>query len=184
MVSTVVGQKVCDLAVGGFEGDGGDPLLAKLNQPTGPNPNPPGGGLALDDQGRLYIADTLNHRIRRVDFNANIITTVVGNGTPAFAGDGGDPLLASLDTPLDLEFGPDGRLYIADTYNHAIRAVDFTTNVIETVAGNGTRGFSGDGGAATDARLALPYGLDFDAIGNLYIADTYNHRIRRVKMVE
>jgi sugar lactone lactonase YvrE len=182
VVSTVAGTKVCDLSPGGFSGDGGDPLLAQINQPTGPNPNPPGGGLALDDQGRLYISDTLNHRIRRVDFNANVINTVVGNGTPAYAGDGGDPLQASLNTPLDICFGPDGRLYIADAYNHAIRAVDFDTNVIVTVAGTGVRGYSGDGGPATSAKLALPYGLGFDADGHLYIADTYNNRIRRVKM--
>jgi sugar lactone lactonase YvrE len=182
MVSTVAGTKVCNLAPGGFSGDGGSPLLAEINQPTGPNPNPPGGGLALDAQGRLYIADTLNHRIRRVDFDLDLIETVVGNGTPAFAGDGGDPLQASLHTPLDITFGPDDRLYIADAYNHAIRAVDFTANTIETVAGTGVRGFSGDGGPAIAARLALPYGVGFDADGNLYIADTYNHRIRRVKM--
>jgi sugar lactone lactonase YvrE len=182
MVSTVVGTRVCDLSPGGFEGDGGSPTLAKINQPTGPNPNPPGGGLALDAQGRLYISDTLNNRIRRVDFVADVITTVVGNGTAAFAGDGGDPLQASLNTPLDICFGPDGRLYIADAYNNAVRAVDFTANVITTVAGTGVRGFSGDGGAANAARLALPYGIGFDADGHLYIADTYNHRIRRVKM--
>jgi sugar lactone lactonase YvrE len=182
MVSTVAGTKVCNLAPGGFSGDNGQPLAAQINQPTGPNPNPPGGSLALDAQGRLYIADTLNHRIRRVDFALDLIETVVGNGTPTFAGDGGDPLLASLHTPLDIAFGPDGRLYIADMENNAIRAVDFTTNVITTVAGTGVRGFRGDGGPATSARLALPYGIGFDADGHLYIADTYNHRVRRVKM--
>jgi hypothetical protein len=191
LVSTAVGQ-ACDpnnpthdpniFKPGGFSGDGGSPLAAEISQPSGSNPNPPGGGLALDDQGRLYIADTLNNRIRRVDFNANVITTVVGNGTPAFAGDGGDPLLASLNTPLDICFGPDKRLYIADAHNNAVRAVDFDANIIVTVAGTGVRGFSGDGGPATQARLALPYGVSFDLDGHLYIADTYNHRIRRVKM--
>ncbi|HEX5132602.1 MAG TPA: hypothetical protein VFX92_08950 [Candidatus Krumholzibacteria bacterium] len=182
VVSTVAGTRVCNLAPGGFSGDGGDPLLAQINQPTGPNPNPPGGGLALDDQGRLYISDTLNHRIRRVDFTMNVIETVVGNGKAAYAGDCGSPLKASLNTPLDICFGPDGRLYIADTYNNAVRAVDFDKNVITTVAGTGVRGFSGDGGPAGKARLALPYGVGFDAAGDLYIADTYNHRIRRVQM--
>jgi sugar lactone lactonase YvrE len=182
ILSTVAGTKVCENEPGGFGGDNGPPLSATFSQPTGPNPNPPGGGLALDAQERLYIADTLNHRIRRIDFGANVITTVVGNGVAAFAGDGGDPLLASLNTPLDITFGPDDRLYIADTYNNRIRAVDFTAGVITTVAGSGVKGFSGDRGPATQARLAWPYGVGFDADGHLYIADTYNHRIRRVLM--
>ncbi|MDH4038141.1 MAG: hypothetical protein OEX18_11255 [Candidatus Krumholzibacteria bacterium] len=188
VMSTVVSTPQCDpqdpnnFFPGGFSGDGGPPALARLHQPSGPNPNPPGGGLTLDDQGRLYVADTMNHRIRRIDFNADVINTVVGNGTAAYAGDGGDPLQASLNVPLDICFGPDGRLYIADTYNHAVRAVDFDANVIVTVAGTGVRGFSGDGGPATSAKLALPYGVAFNAEGHLFITDTYNHRIRRVKM--
>ena len=182
LVSTVVGTKVCNNEPGGYEGDGGPPDMAKINQPTGPNPNPPGGGLAIDAQGRLFLADTLNHCIRRVDFAANVITTVAGNGKPGYSGDCGSPLRASLNTPLDIAFGPDERLYIADAYNHAIRAVDFKKNVITTVAGTGVRGFSGDDGPASEAQLALPYGIGFDAIGNLYIADTYNHRIRRVQL--
>lgn len=188
VVSTVVSTPQCDpndsnyFPPGSFSGDGGPPTEAMLSQPTGPNPNPPGGGVALDDQGRLYIADSLNHRIRRVDFTANVITTVAGNGVEGYGGDGGDPLQASFDTPLDIAFGPDGRLYIADLYNNRIRAVDFVNNVITTVAGNGKRGYSGDGGPATAAQLNWPYGLGFDAGGDLYIADTYNQRIRRVKM--
>jgi hypothetical protein len=182
VITTVVGTKSCNTDPGGYGGDNGPPLAAGLNQPTGPNPNPPGGGLALDAQQRLYIADTLNHRIRRVDFGADLIVTVVGNGVQGFGGDNGDPTLASLNTPLDIVFGPDDRLYIADTYNNRVRAVNFDTNVITTVAGNGTKGYSGDGGPATSAKIAWPYGLGFDADGHLYIADTYNHRIRRVLM--
>ncbi|HEX6790109.1 MAG TPA: hypothetical protein VF247_02255 [Candidatus Krumholzibacteria bacterium] len=186
MLSTVVSTPKCPTTTvfppGGFSGDNGPPSAAEIAMPTGPNPNPPGGGLALDSEQRLYIADTNNHRIRRVDFGANVITTVVGNGVQGFGGDGGDPLQASLDTPLDITFGPDGRLYIADTYNNRIRAVDFTANVITTVAGNGTRGFSGDGGPATSAELAWPYGVGFNADGHLFIADTYNQRIRKVLM--
>jgi sugar lactone lactonase YvrE len=180
-LSTVVSAPQCNTAPGGFI-DNVAPTAAKLSMPTGGNPNPPAGGVVLDSQGRLYIADTNNHRIRRVDFGADLITTVVGNGAATFGGDGGDPLAASLNTPLDIVFGPDGRLYIADTYNNRVRAVDFTANVITTIAGNGTKGYSGDGGPAIDAKLAWPYGLGFDADGHLYIADTYNHRVRRVKM--
>lgn len=198
VLSTVVSTPQCAtdtfFPTGGFAGDDGPPALAMIAQPTGPNPNPPGGGLALDGQQRLYFADTNNHRIRRVDFVANVITTVAGNGALGadvnadgradgeFGGDGGDPLLASLNTPLDIAFGPDGRLYIADTYNNRIRAVDFTANVITTVAGTGVQGYSGDGGPATSARLAWPYGLGFNADGHLFIADTYNNRIRKVLM--
>jgi sugar lactone lactonase YvrE len=181
-ISTVVATPVCSAAnPGGFGGDNGDPLLAKIAQPTGPNP-PPGGGITEDAQGRLYIADMNNHRIRRVDFGANLITTVVGNGAAAYAGDNGDPLAASLNMPGDLEFGPDGRLYIADVGNHVVRAVDFDANTIVTVAGTGTAGYGGDGGPATSAMLDNPQGVAFDADGHLYIADTLNHRIRRVKM--
>jgi serine/threonine-protein kinase len=167
---------------GAFEGDNGPPASAKFNQPSGSNPNPPGGGLAFDAQQNLYIADTLNHRIRKIDAAFTVITTVVGTGEEGYGGDGGDPLQAKLNTPLDIAFGPDGRLYIADMYNNRVRAVDFTANVITTVAGNGHAGFSGDRYPATDAKLNRPYGVGFDADGNLYIADTYNQRIRKVLM--
>ncbi len=183
IITTVVSTPACSIYnTGGFSGDGGDPKLATMRQPTGSNPSLPGGGITIDDQGRVYFADTNNHRIRRVDFVANVITTVAGNGTAAYAGDNGDPTAASLKNPRDLEFGPDGRLYIADVGNNVIRAVDFNTNQIVTVAGTGSFGFSGDGGPAIDAQLATPLGVAFDANGDLYIADTYNNRIRRVKM--
>lgn len=184
-ITTVVGAIVCPtptpLDPGGFAGDDGAPALAKMRQPTGPNP-PPGGGIVVDDNGILYFSDMNNHRIRRVDFVANVITTVVGNGTGAYAGDNGDPLLASINLPADMEFGPDGRLYFADAGNNVVRAVDFVANTIVTVAGSGTMGFSGDGGPATSAALANPQGIAFDTNGDLFIADTFNHRIRRVKM--
>ena len=135
----------------------------------------------------LFSRLTLTNRTRaerslEVDFVADVITTVAGNGTAAFAGDDGDPLLASLNSPRDIAFGPDGRLYVADMGNHRVRAIDFVANVITTVAGNGQPGFGGDGGVATDAKLNRPYGIGFDADGNLYIADTYNQRIRVVKL--
>lgn len=184
-MSTVVGTIVCPtpapLDPGGFAGDDGDPRLAKMKQPTGPNPAP-GGGIVVDADGVLYFSDMNNHRVRRVDFEANVITTVVGVGTPGYSGDDGDPLDSELKLPADLEIGPDGHLYIADAGNNVIRAVDFIANTIVTVAGNGTMDFSGDGGPATSAALANPQGIGFDAAGDLFIADTFNHRIRRVKM--
>ncbi len=174
LIETVVGN-----GQQGYGGDGGDPLDAMINLPAGGNP-PPGGSIVFDDQWRLYISDTNNHRIRRVDLIANTIETFAGNGTGAYAGDGGLATDASLNYPKDLAFGPDGRIYIADELNNRVRAVDVETGIIETVAGTGDAGFSGDGGPATEAQLHRPIGLEFDAEGNLYIADWYNHRIRRV----
>jgi sugar lactone lactonase YvrE len=163
----------------GFSGDGGAPLDARFSFPTGANP-PPAGGLAIDDAGSLYVSDTANHRIRKIDFEADEISTIAGNGDAAFSGDGGPATEAALDNPRTLAFGPDGRLYVADENNHRIRAIDLETGIIDTVAGSGEPGFSGDGGPATEALLDRPGGLAFDSHGALYIVDTYNSRIRRV----
>lgn len=164
----------------GFDGDGGPPLAAKFHmQEVNDNPEP-GGSLAVDGRGRIYLADTFNHRIRLIDLEAQTVSTVAGNGGIGFSGDGGSALGASLNHPRDLELGPDGKLYIADTDNHRVRAVDLQTGVISTVAGSGVQGFGGDGGAATAARLDRPFGIGFDADGNLLVADTRNNRIRKV----
>lgn len=173
-IRTVVGT-----GEAGYAGDGGPPVAAKINMAAGNNP-PTSGALAVDAQGRLYISDTLNHRIRRVDFGADIIETVAGNGVAGYGGDGGAAVAASLNNPRDIQIGPDGRLYIADEKNNRIRAVDLDTGIITTVAGTGAAGFGGDGGQATNARLNRPSGIAFDDNGYLYIADTFNHRIRRV----
>ena len=175
VISTVVGA-----GTPGFSGDDGPPLAAQLLFQM-PSDNPePGGGLAIDDQDRLYIVDTENQRIRRVDFAANTIETVAGNGTSGFSGDGGPATAASLDWPRDIALGPDGKLYIADTDNHRVRAVDLATGVIHTVVGDGVARFGGDGGAPLAASLQRPWGITFDAAGNLYIADTFNNRVRMV----
>jgi sugar lactone lactonase YvrE len=175
VITTVVGG-----AMAGFGGDGGSPTAAQLKfQMANDNPEP-GGGLALDDQERLYIVDTENQRIRRADLVLNVIETVAGDGRAGFSGDGGPATDASLNYPRDVEIGPDGRLYIADTDNHRVRAVDLTTGIITTVAGNGSGAFSGDGGAPLAAGLRRPWGIGFDAEGSLFIADTFNNRIRKV----
>lgn len=153
----------------GFSGDGGAPLDATVSFPSGSNP-PPAGSLTFDRQGRLYFADILNDRVRRVDFEADTIETVLGDGSPA-----------TLDNPRDMELGPDGRIYVADEANHRVLALDVDSLAVEVVAGNGTQGFSGDGGPATDAQLYRPSGIAFDEKGDLYIADSYNHRIRVVR---
>jgi len=185
--ATGIIQTVVGTGKRGGTGDGGDPLLATLSfqqgldQPDGGGDNPePGGALALDAAGRLYIADTENHRIRRVDFAAGLIETVAGVGTAGFSGDGGPATAAALSHPRDIEIGPGDRLFIADTENHRVRAVDLTTGVITTIAGTGDAGFSGDGGPAAVAVLRRPFGIAFDPSGDLYISDTLNNRIRRV----
>lgn len=165
IISTVVGT-----GEKGFGGDGGDPLMAKVNFPKTSNP-PPAGGMAFDAEGRLYFSDILNQRIRRVDFAANVIETVYGDGETA-----------KLNNPRDIQIGPDGRLYIADELNHRVLAMNTETFAVEVVAGKGTRGFSGDYGPATAAELSNPTGIDFDDNGDLYIADSQNNRIRVVRM--
>jgi len=175
VIDTVVGG-----AQAGFAGDGGPPAAALLAfQMVNDNPEP-GGALAIDDQDRLYIADTENQRIRRVDFAANTIETVAGNGTAGFSGDGGPATEASLAWPRDIALDGMGRLFIADTDNHRVRAVDLATGVITTFAGDGNAAFGGDGGPATAASLKRPWGIAFDPSGNLFIADTFNNRIRMV----
>ncbi|HET6481203.1 MAG TPA: hypothetical protein VFG35_14360 [Actinoplanes sp.] len=163
----------------GFSGDGGDPLMAQFNFPTGSNPQP-NGTLAVDDDGKLYVADSKNHRIRVIDFEANTIDTFAGTGEAGFSGDNGPARMAQINNPRKLTMGPDGRLYFGDEFNHRIRAIDLKTGIITTVAGNGMPGFSGDGLAPEQASLDRPVGVSFSPEGDMYILDTNNNRIRRV----
>jgi sugar lactone lactonase YvrE len=155
----------------GFSGDGGSANAARLAAPW---------GVATDRLGNVFIVDTGNQRIRRVDATSGIITTVAGNGVYAFSGDGGPATSASLWDPQGLGLDSVGNLFIADYGNCRIRRVDASTGIITTVAGNGIRGFSGDGGPATSAQLSLPWSVSVDISGNLFIADADNHRVRRV----
>jgi sugar lactone lactonase YvrE len=164
----------------GSDGDGGPPLAAQFSfQMAGDNPEP-GGSIALDGEGRLYVADTENDRVRRIDLANNLIETVAGTGTHGASGDGGPATAAQLYHPRDVEISPDGRLFIADTENHKVRAVDLTTGIITTVAGTGLPGATGDGGDALQATFHRPFGIAFDTAGDLYIADTLNNVIRKV----
>ncbi|MBI2506057.1 MAG: hypothetical protein HYW07_22815 [Candidatus Latescibacteria bacterium] len=179
IVSTFAGT-----GVAGFGGDGGPATAAQFNLPKGSNAEP-AGKLAIERHlNQLYIADTMNHRVRVIDLNTGIITTIAGNGNPGYRGDSGPATQASLSFPTDVAIGPDHTLYIADAENHAIRQVD-GLGIISTVAGNGVKGYAGDGGPATQAQLNTPTGIFIDEILNdnlLYIADTRNHRIRRVEL--
>lgn len=153
----------------GYDGDGRPALQSRISRPI---------RMDFDAAGNLYFADIDNHRIRKVGPDG-IITTVAGNGQRGYSGDGGPATLARLDSPLGVAVAGNGDLYIADGSNHVIRRV--SGGVITTVAGNGTRGFSGDGGPAVSAQLNLPESVRPDIDGSLLIADSNNHRIRRVR---
>lgn len=173
LISTVAGDGIAS-----FSGDGGLALNAELNNPT---------AVAIDSTGNLYIADSANYRIRKIATNG-IITTVAGNGTGGFSGDGGAATNANLFGPTSVVVDASGNLYIADTFNERIRKVA-TSGIIISIAGNGTYGYSGDGGPATRAELADPVAIAIDASGNVYIAeaivpltipDTLTNRIRKI----
>ena len=155
----------------GFSGDNGPATAAQLDSPQ---------GLALDTAGNLYIADTHNHRIRRLATSTQTITTIAGTDTPGFSGDNNPATTAQLNLPTALALDTTGDLYVADNANHRIRRIDATTQTIITVVGTGTQGFSGDNGPATSATIDSPTGLALDATNNLYLADTHNHRVRRI----
>lgn len=146
------------------------------------------GGISLDSKGNLFIADSYNHCIRRVDAMTGLISTAVGNRRQGYSGDGGPAINASLDSPFDVAVDQKDNLYIADRGNNCIRRVDATSNIITTIAGDGSKGmfggggFGGDGGPSTKAKLNAPLGIALDATGNLFIADTNNNRIRQVNL--
>jgi hypothetical protein len=138
-------------------------------------------GIAIDANGHLFIASANDHRIRRVDAITGTITTVAGNGSCGFAGDGGVASAARLCTPQSLAFDAAGTLYVADSGNAHVRAIDAATGHMATVAGNGETQSTGDGGAATSAAV-VPQGLVVHPGGSLYISDKAHHRIRKVDL--
>jgi uncharacterized protein (TIGR03437 family) len=224
IITTYAGSGPPGVSSSGFSGDGGPAVNAKLNSPI---------GVAIDSAGNIYFADLSNERVRKID-TAGVITTVAGNGTTGFSGDGGlataaalhsphgvgvdaagniyiadttnyrirkvtpagiistvagtgdvlyngdnKPATAATMIPWDVKADAAGNLYISDWLNNRIRKVD-TSGIITTLAGTGTGAFSGDGGAGTSAALSAPTGLAVDSGGNIYFADSLNHRVRRV----
>jgi trimeric autotransporter adhesin len=155
----------------GDSGDSGLAISASLDYPC---------SIAFDTTGNIYIADTANHRIRKVTKSTGIITSVGGDGTQGYSGDDGPAASAVFSYPYGVSVGASGNIYIADTYNHRIRMVTKGTGIITTVAGNGTQGYSGDGGQATSAIFRYPCVVAIDASWNLLIADTFNNCIRMV----
>ncbi|MGZ3866930.1 MAG: NHL domain-containing protein [Bacteroidia bacterium] len=155
---------------GGSIGDGGPATSAQLYQPI---------GMCIDKNGNFYIADSWNERIRKIDIGGTI-TTVAGDGTQAYGGDGGPATSAQLNTPYDMVVDTAGNIYIADWGNNRIRKIDHLTGYISTVAGTGVAGNSGDGGPAISAQIDHPTCLAIDVTGNIYIGDDGNSNIRKI----
>jgi sugar lactone lactonase YvrE len=162
---------VAGTGTGGYSGDSGAATSAQLKNPT---------GIAIDPAGNLYIADAGNNRIREVNANTGIITTIAGTGTASYTGDAGLASAATLNNPSGVAIDNAGILYVADTGNNALRAFVPNTGIIVTLAGDGTAGYSGDGGVPQLAELNAPTAVTVDVAGNIYVADTGNAIIRRI----
>ncbi len=176
IITTVAGNGFGDgCAGGGFGGDGGPATKAELFCPY---------GVAIDTSGDLFISDKGNGRVREVNARSNVITTIAGNGTYGYSGNGGAATDAMIGNPEQLALDSSSNLYIAEQGACVIAKVNLSTGIISTVAGNGTIGtgstVKGDGGPATMAQLSLPEGVVLDPAGNIFIADSDNQRVRKV----
>jgi streptogramin lyase len=156
----------------GYSGDGGPAADARLNNPY---------GIARGPDGGLYVCDMNNHVLRKVSPDGTI-STIAGTGKRGYTGDGGPATRAQLNEPYEIRSDRKGNLFFVERLNHVVRRVNIKDRTISTVAGTGEKGFSGDGGLATKAKLSEPHSLQFDKAGNLYICDIGNHRIRKVDM--
>lgn len=157
----------------GYSGDGGPALKAAVSQPF---------GITIGPDGALYVCEVGSHAIRKIDMKSGVITTVAGNGTKGFSGNGGLATKAQLNEPYEVRFDAEGNMYFVEMQNHIVRRVDANTGVINLVAGSGKQGFSGNGGPALNATLSRPHSIALDNDGNLYICDIGNHRVRRVDL--
>jgi streptogramin lyase len=157
----------------GYSGDNGIATSAAVSQPF---------GIAIGPGKALYVCEVGSHVIRRVDAATGIITTVAGNGTKGYSGNGGPAIQAKLNEPYEVRFDEDGNMFFVEMQNHVVRRVDAKSGTITLVAGSGAQGFSGDGGPASAAKLARPHSIALDNSGQLYICDIGNHRVRRVDL--
>jgi streptogramin lyase len=139
-------------------------------------------GLVIGPDGGLYICETTNHVIRRLDLDSGVLSTVAGTGQKGYDGDGGSATAAKLNEPYEIRFDKEGHMFFVEMQNHVVRRVDAKTRIITTVAGTGQMGFSGDGGPATKASMKNPHSIAFDGAGLLYICDIGNHRVRRADL--
>jgi sugar lactone lactonase YvrE len=154
-------------------GDSGPARLINIGDPF---------GVEIGPDGALYVTEVRNHRVRRLDLATGELSTVAGCGRRGYSGDGGPAIEAELNEPYEIRFDRDGNMYFVEMQNHIVRRVDRETNTITTVGGNGQRGYSGDGGLATEAMLNQPHSIALDENDGLYIADIGNHRIRRINL--
>lgn len=164
IITTIAGS-----GPGGYSGDGGPATLALLSTPA---------GVAVDAAGNVFIGDLGNQRIRKIN-TGGIISTIAGTGVQGFSGDGAAATLAQLNQPAGVTVDSSGNVYIADFTNSRIRKIN-SSGIISTIAGAGVQGYAGDGGAATLAQLNQPYGVAVDVTGNIFIADYFNQRIRKI----
>jgi hypothetical protein len=170
-MSTGIITTVAGSGLTGFSGDGGPAIVAGLLHPT---------GIGFDAADNMYIADQGNYRVRKVDKATGIISTVAGNGSPGHNGDGGQATAAATGNVYDVKCDSAGNIIFSVVFSHRIRKVDAATGIITTICGIGSQDFSGDNGPASSAGISWPEGITIDGGGNIFIADYYNARVRRI----
>ena len=173
LITTLVNSQTIQTIAGngtsGFSGDNGLAINAQLNYPR---------DVDADSYGNVYFTDRENNRIRKIDTNG-IITTVAGTGVAGYSGDGSFAVNAQIHYPMGIKIDSNDNIYFVDNNNHCIRKIN-VNGIITTIAGNGTSGFSGDNGLAINSQLYLPQDIAIDSQNNIYIADSYNRRIRKI----
>ena len=173
VLSTGIITTIAGNGLWGYTGDGGPATAASMHYPW---------GIVTDGSSNLYIPEYGNNVIRKVNTSTGIISTYAGKGTAGFSGDGGQATNAEFNNPDAVAIDASGNLYITDLWNERIRKITMSTGIITTIAGNGTGGFSGDGGPATSAEINAPQGIATDGSGNVYICDLFNNRVRKINV--
>ena len=157
----------------GYAGDGGTAAAALLSEPF---------MCAFDAAGNLYVADAMNHCVRRVERGSGVIVTIAGTGAEGYSGDGGPATAATFNQPYSLQVDANDDVYVVDRLNYVIRKIDASTGIVTTVAGTGQPGYHGDGGPATSAQMREPNDCFLDGRGGLLVADVRDQRVRRLDL--